>query len=103
MPLLHACPNCGTAKVGTGRCTRCTKQHNRQRNQRTKHTEIWNTPAWRQTRALVLTRDDHTCTRCGKPGTIAHHHHYHDPFNPDTCTTLCHTCSGVIDAPKANR
>ena len=103
VPLLHACPSCGNAHPGKGKCPSCSKSYNRQRNQRAKHTEIWNTVEWKKTRLLVLERDDYTCTRCGKPGFVAHHEHYDDPFNPDTCSTLCSTCSGILDAPKAGK
>lgn len=100
MPLLHACPSCGVAHEYKGRCPRCKTTRDKTRNQRAKHVEIWNTPAWRKARALAIRRD-HACQSCGHEGTranplTAHHAEgYEDAFNPDFLVVLCRSCHGA--------
>jgi 5-methylcytosine-specific restriction endonuclease McrA len=69
MPVLHACPGCGAAKAGTGRCTRCARPTNQRKNQRTTVKGVYNTARWRTIRARVLERDDN---ECATPGCYAY-------------------------------
>jgi 5-methylcytosine-specific restriction endonuclease McrA len=71
--------------------------------------QIYNSPAWRVCRILVLTRGGHTCELCGEHATIADHHPVplqqlldqgHDPYDPDACRALCARCSGREDGGR---
>lgn len=100
MPLLHACPQCGTAHGGKGRCPRCARTRNVQRNHREKHVGIWNTTAWRKARAQAIQRD-HACQACGHEGStenplsVHHTEGYADPFDVDGLIVLCRSCHGT--------
>lgn len=62
--------------------------------------------AWKAKREIILARDNHRCTMCGKeesPDTILHVHHKHyiyglDPweYKDSELTTLCEKCHSKI-------
>ncbi len=106
------CLDCGRLSNGN-RCPEHDRQH-RQREQKRRaarpKTMLWKHPVWQRVRKQVLMRDNHTCVHCGRhklelhanERLVADHLHYEDPFNADTCQTLCSTCSGRKDGAKAH-
>jgi len=63
------------------------------------------TAAWQRLRKAVLERDGHRCQRCGKPANSVHLRPElradHRLATEADCTTLCASCHGTIDAPRA--
>jgi 5-methylcytosine-specific restriction endonuclease McrA len=110
MPLMKICNGCG--KMTTARrCPPCQqaydRAHNRQRAAKAK-AHGRNTAAWRKLRAAVLERDDHQCRSCGSGNYLTAHldpalggNHWN--ATPDDCVTLCASCHGQVDAPRATR
>ncbi len=106
------CLDCGKLSRNN-RCPDHDRQHRqremRRRQQRPK-TKLWKSPVWGRVSKQVLMRDNHTCVHCGRhklelhanERLVADHLHYEDPFNADTCQTLCSTCSGRKDGAKAH-
>lgn len=104
MPLLHACPNCGTAHQGKGRCPRCKRSANKTKRTRPSWSQVYNTARWRLLRTHILDRDGYVC-QYNLPGcTIkaTHAGHIHpftsadDPsaWDEDNIAASCATCNG---------
>jgi 5-methylcytosine-specific restriction endonuclease McrA len=63
---------------------------------------IWLDPRWKKARAEAITRDQHQCRACGATTRLTvHHTTYAQPFDVGTLVTLCQSCHGKIDGPKA--
>jgi 5-methylcytosine-specific restriction endonuclease McrA len=105
MPVPRACLDCGTATRNGSRCPVHQQQQDRKRAIK-QQAHGRNTSYWRKLRKLVLNRDGHTCQRCGKPGNSVHI----DPrlrgnhllATPNRAITLCASCHGTIDGPRAS-
>ena len=108
MPM-KICNGCGRMTTAR-RCPPCQqahdRAHNRQRAAKTK-AQGRNTAAWRKLRAAVLARDGHACRRCGSGHYLTAHLHpalggnHRHPTLAD-CDTLCASCHGSDDAPRAS-
>ena len=105
MTIARICHGCRQiAMTHKGYCADCQPTFNTRKNTRPIHREIHNTARWRTARKRALTRDAHTCTRCGQPANTAHHaDNYDDPFNVDLLETLCQSCHGRIDGQKSHQ
>lgn len=66
---------------------------------------LYESPAWRQTRAYILKRDAGLCVHCGAPGVIVHHIKEITPrnindvmitLNENNLETVCRTCHAII-------
>jgi len=79
------CPDCGS------------RDQERRRSMHRSH--------WRRLRTERLALDQHTCQSCGQPANTVHLrpelHGNHDAATPDDCITLCRSCHGTVDAPRA--
>lgn len=121
MPLGDICTGCGdltTEPVG-GRCPRCAPVHLARTKARPLHRLrrwVYNHRRWPATRLAVFRRDNWTCQNpeCGVRrrsgrGLVCDHIESiaviwaagRDPFDPGECQTLCLSCSGSKDAPRA--
>ena len=61
--------------------------------------EYLHSPEWQQLRALVFTRDKHTCQLCGSQSALNAHHITYEHFGAeslDQLTTLCTTCHTAL-------
>jgi 5-methylcytosine-specific restriction endonuclease McrA len=81
-----------------------TKREDARRNQRAKaHGRT--SAHWKRLRLEVLERDDHTCQRCGAPAVSVHIRPElagdHRAATTDDCWSMCASCHGTIDAPRA--
>jgi hypothetical protein len=93
--LLHPdtpCPQCGRK----GHLPKQTKD-----TMRGYHSRNWREVKWR-----AQVRDGFRCQQCGSPFALTAHldparqgDHYHATL--DEVTTLCRTCHGTLDAPRA--
>jgi 5-methylcytosine-specific restriction endonuclease McrA len=108
-----ATPGCGLIiPANQRRCARHESAHQHAHNTRP-IMAIYRDPRWPLCRQATLARDGHRCTICGHHDTtgktlIADHHptpalQLPDPFDPDTCRTLCRQCSGTADAGRARK
>ena len=97
------CIDCGTPTNGT-RCPAHQRDADARRHAK-QQAHGRDTARWRQLRVLVLNRDRHRCQRCGKPGNTVHLDPRlkgnHTLATPNHCVTLCRSCHGVLDAPRA--
>lgn len=87
-------------------------QSQRAGNARAARRRVYADPRWRGLagcRLQVLQRDAWRCVLCGQRATIADHHpltlqqlldHGLNPYQPDTCRSLCHHCSGHADGGR---
>jgi 5-methylcytosine-specific restriction endonuclease McrA len=98
----HAhCPSCQTVH---------DRRHNARSNAKSK-AQGRTTQQWRRVRLMVLERDGYTCQRCGaQPHSSQLHAHLDPRLNGNhwnatlaDCTTLCRSCHGTVDAPRASR
>lgn len=68
-------------------------------------TSFYRTPAWRNLRALKLTKDPF-CVICGKPGTLVDHRQRieagGEKLNMDNLQTMCDHCHNVKRAKEKN-
>jgi 5-methylcytosine-specific restriction endonuclease McrA len=113
-PILKACPRHGLYQPGNppirrGRCPECNREDSARRRQKWQH-KIWTSAQWRRTRATVLARDGHRCTKCGRTDRLQAHHTLpiseHDPstwFDTATIVTLCAYCHGPLDGARSQR
>jgi 5-methylcytosine-specific restriction endonuclease McrA len=83
-----------------------TRREDERRNLRAK-TSGRTTAAWKKLRAQVLERDDYACLRCGRRAFSVHIDPRlggdHRLAMIDDCWSLCSSCHGTIDAPRAMR
>jgi len=112
--ILHICPapGCTTLSPEQGRCPEHhtpNRAGNHARTER-KRRHRRGTKHWRQLRAHVLDRDHHQCQRCGCDDRSILTVHLdprlegqHDQATPDDCLTLCRSCHGSHDAPRAHK
>jgi 5-methylcytosine-specific restriction endonuclease McrA len=114
MPTLKLCVDCGRAfhpVPGVRRNNRCelhqaqlTRREDQRRNLRAK-TSGRTTAAWKKLRVQVLERDDYACLRCGRRAVSVHIDPRlrgdHRLATVDDCWSLCASCHGTIDAPRA--
>jgi 5-methylcytosine-specific restriction endonuclease McrA len=61
---------------------------------------------WRGVRQLALARDGHRCQKCGTTDDLTVHldprmRGDHDSATVEACITLCRSCHGRLDAPRA--
>ncbi len=69
-----------------------------------------NAAAWNRLRAAAIARDGFACRRCGKAGTVGtltvhlrpEFAGNHRIATLDDLTTLCVSCHGSVDAPRAH-
>jgi 5-methylcytosine-specific restriction endonuclease McrA len=108
---VRLCPRCGRRKnnAKTGLCPECQVADDRRRN--TKRRESGRTTArWQRLRLAALHRDGYACQRCGQSGTRHTLTVHLDPALKgnhwiaalDDLTTLCRSCHGSMDAPRAH-
>jgi 5-methylcytosine-specific restriction endonuclease McrA len=95
---------------GPGRCAEHRRPHTWASAKATGYSDGYDTPRWRRTRTLVLTRDAHRCTHPDHTGPHDHlqaHHVNHlrhtDPgfYDPDEAVTLCRACHRRVTAQRA--
>jgi 5-methylcytosine-specific restriction endonuclease McrA len=112
MTIVHLCPQCGAPNERgnlAGLCPNCKRADNRRRNQKRKDSGR-TTDAWQRMRLAAFLRDGYACQRCGKTGdrhTLTVHLHpalegNHLAATRDDLTTLCRSCHGSVDAPRAH-
>jgi hypothetical protein len=90
-------------------CTNCQRADNRRRNDKRRDSGR-GTQAWQQLREACFTRDGWICKRCHRVGTARDLHAHLAPAlggNHWNATlgdlvTLCHSCHGTVDAPRAH-
>jgi 5-methylcytosine-specific restriction endonuclease McrA len=98
---VYLCPHCMGRFPKPGLCANCKRTDNKRRNaKRSAHGRT--SAAWRRFRNANL---GNQCERCGtseqgltyhyKPGGV-------HSFNPDDYETLCRSCHGQVDAPRAH-
>lgn len=66
-------------------------------NRRKEYKDFLNTPYWKDTRDLVIERDENKCARCGSKEDLHVHHltyvnHGKEMDHMDDLVTLCHSC-----------
>ena len=110
MPLLKLCPRCGCTMDSTRKlCLECQRVDDRRRNAKRRESGR-TTAAWQRLRLAALRRDSYACQRCGQRGT---RHTLTVHLRPelrgnhriaalDDLTTLCRSCHGSVDAPRAH-
>lgn len=103
--LARVCSRCGRI-AAAARCPDCQNKDNRRRADKTRH-QGRTTPHWRRVRAHVIARDK-ACRACGTHEHLSVHldpklEGNHRLATPDDCVTLCLSCHGSIDAPRAHR
>lgn len=92
MPVLHACPGCGTAKEDTGRCTRCARPTNKRKQART-NTAVYQSARWARLKRDFLA-DATECECCGReptptdPLTLGHIEPFDGPDDPLAWDTM---------------
>jgi 5-methylcytosine-specific restriction endonuclease McrA len=104
-PLPRICvePSCPDHTAGDPhRCPRHASEYNA-RKRHTHRSTIG--PHWRRLRQQALARD-RCCQRCGTTHDLTVHldprmRGDHDTAVLEACTTLCRSCHGTIDAPRA--
>lgn len=102
MKVLRSC-SCGAIATTGSRCAKCQKLDDARRNDKRKR-DGRNKAAWRRLRKVVIARDGGKCTRCGRTYPLSVHSlagGYHI-LNADLYVTLCYSCHGSVDAPKAS-
>jgi hypothetical protein len=109
VPLLKFCPRCPcTIELSRRLCPDCQRADDRRRNAK-RRASGRTTAAWQRLRLAALHRDGYACRRCGRTGT---RHTLTVHLRPelggnhriaalDDLTTLCRSCHGSIDAPRA--
>lgn len=89
-------------------CPPCTVEDNARRSR--KRVQSGRTSAaWNRLRAAAIHRDNFACRRCGREGTIGTLTVHlrpelggnHWAAALDDLTTLCRSCHGSVDAPRA--
>ena len=100
---------CGALVPKPGRCPDCQRADDRRRNR--KRVESGRTTAaWQRLRAAAIHRDNYTCQRCGVSGTVKTLTVHlrpelggnHRAATLDDLVTLCRSCHGKTDAPRAH-
>jgi 5-methylcytosine-specific restriction endonuclease McrA len=108
-PPLKVCIGCGNAYTPTharqSRCQDCGPSPKPSTPAMAARQRIYKNKRWQTARRIVLNRDDHTCVACDATEDLVVDHiggiDYTDPYNPDHLRTLCRSCSGRADAPRA--
>ena len=126
MPEGRICLGCGALVVGmtAQRCAPCERAADVQRveerraygrtmkdtGQRARRRrKVYDSPAWKATRARVIARDGGACRLCGSTVRLTVHHIVPAAdddaaaLDMDNLVTLCAACHGRIDGPKAAR
>ena len=109
MTIYRLCPQCGASGLSTGLCPDCTRLDNRRRNAKRKDSGR-TTKAWQALRLATMHRDGHACRSCGITGTRHDLTVHLDPrlngnhraASLDDLITLCRSCHGSVDAPRAH-
>lgn len=108
-PSLKHCsaPGCRSLlPLGTTHCAQHRAADNQRRHAK-QEAHGRNTAAWRRKRKQRLDLDGHACQRCGAAANTVHldpawkGDHEHAPI--DAMTSMCTSCHGTIDAPRATR
>lgn len=123
MPDGRICLGCGTLVVGmtSQRCAPCQRdrevqqvEERRAYGRRAKDTNargrarrrVYDSPEWKRVRELVKQRDG-SCQLCGATSRLTVHHirpvadDDARALDMDNLVTLCRTCHGRVDGPKA--
>jgi len=109
MPIRYLCRGCRAMIAKPGRCQNCQRADNRERNER-RRVSGRATARWQDLRLACFERDGWACRRCGQAGT---RHTLTAHLRPElrgnhwiaTLTdvvTLCRSCHGATDAPRAH-
>lgn len=100
MPILYLCPHCHSRNAKPGLCVDCKRADNQRRNRKTAE-QGRSSSAWRRFRKANIASQ---CERC--PATTDLTYHYkpggRHSFNPTDYLTLCRSCHGKQDAPRAH-
>jgi 5-methylcytosine-specific restriction endonuclease McrA len=107
--IYRLCPQCGALGPNAGLCPDCKRADNQRRNQKRRDSGR-TSAAWQRLRLAALHRDGYLCQDCGKPGdrrSLTVHldpslegQHWRASLND--LTTLCRSCHGTRDAPRAH-
>jgi 5-methylcytosine-specific restriction endonuclease McrA len=108
MPQAKPCsrPNCGQlVPLGTTHCNQHARSDNKRRANKSREHGL-TTNHWRQLRRTRLHLDHHRCHQCGQPATTVHLTPHlagdHTRARLEDLTSLCSSCHGTIDAPRAH-
>jgi 5-methylcytosine-specific restriction endonuclease McrA len=111
--LAKLCNGCHAAfpqeKVKRGLCPDCQRADNHRRNTK-RRVSGRTTAAWQRLRLAAFDRDSYACRQCGQGGTRHTLTVHLDPAlkgnhwsaTLDDLTTLCRSCHGSVDAPRAH-
>lgn len=125
MPDGRICLGCGTLVVGmtSQRCAPCERMDEEHRVEERRaygragkdtsprarrRRRVYQSPEWKAVRLRVIQRDG-SCRLCGSTARLTVHHitpaadDDMAALDPDNLVTLCSTCHGRIDGPKAAR
>ena len=98
--MIYLCTHCHAWQAKPGLCPDCTRADNKRRNaKRAAHGRT--TAAWRRFRNANIASH---CERCGTGEQLTYHYKpggVHS-FNPADYSTLCRSCHGKQDAPRAH-
>jgi 5-methylcytosine-specific restriction endonuclease McrA len=99
----HACPKCGEAVSGKGRCARCmrpvNKRINAEKNARPQR-RVYGSTRWKTLSAKIIHRDKGICQACGgRAETAAHIQPFRDhsdplAWNERNLRAECRSCNG---------
>jgi 5-methylcytosine-specific restriction endonuclease McrA len=98
--ILYLCQHCHGRQPKPGLCPDCKRADNQRRNRKTAELGR-STSAWRTFRRANIKR---RCERCGTDEHLTYHYvpTGRHSFNPDDYQTLCRSCHGKQDAPRAH-
>ena len=105
------CNSCMRISPTKPRCPACQQARDKILNARSNQkaqAQGRTTAHWKRLRIQVLVRDEYTCQRCGSHSNLSAHPDprlggNHFIATRDDCTTLCRSCHGTVDAPRARR
>lgn len=98
--MVYLCPQCHACQVKPGLCATCKRVDNQRRNRKTAE-QGRSSSAWRRFRKANIASQ---CQRCGSGDNLTYHYRPggRHSFNPGDYQTLCRSCHGSIDAPRAH-
>jgi 5-methylcytosine-specific restriction endonuclease McrA len=109
LPVVTVCGYAGCSRLVANRQAARCETHRREDNYQRRRRGLQHGLAsahWRGVRQAVLDRDGWRCQRCGARASSVHldpqlhGDHYHATI--DNCVTLCRSCHGTTDAPRAH-